>query len=107
VSIIVPEIEREHEARPTSSQHQETEGEQEAWTRAYWLGRCEGYRVDLPTGGYVGYVEKVLWSTGKSDPVALEVWSSRGAEVMLVPIEHVCRLAPLAERVVIDDIPSP
>ena len=79
----------------------------EVWTRGYWLEHCEGYRVDLPDGHYVGFVEDVVSDADDNEPIALDVWFNRGFEVLPVPIALVYEISPLDERVTIDRVPSP
>lgn len=71
------------------------------WTRDYWLGHCEGFRVDGPQGR-VGFVETVLGPEG--EPEALLVRGGiLGGRVLVVPIEAVEDVRPRAERIVIRD----
>lgn len=73
------------------------------WTSDYWLGHCEGFRVDSPDGR-VGIVELVL---GKEDePVALAVREGLFAlHTIVVPIEDVAEVQPYAERIILRSTP--
>jgi hypothetical protein len=69
------------------------------WSDEYWLGHCEGFRVDSPEGR-VGVVEAVMGE--EDEPAALAV---RGGLFMLrtvfVPIDEVASIDPRAERIVL------
>ena len=75
------------------------------WSRDYWLGHCEGFRVDGPEGR-VGVVEAVL---GREDePTTLAVREGLFAlRTVYVPLEQVAEIQPRAERIVLRSRPEP
>ena len=74
------------------------------WAHGYWLGHCEGYRVDGPEGR-VGIVEAVLGE--EDEPVTLAVREGLFAlRTVYVPIEDVIEVHPRAERIVVRSRPG-
>jgi hypothetical protein len=74
------------------------------WSRDYWLGHCEGFRVDCPDGR-VGIVETVLGD--EDEPTALAVREGLFAlETVIVPIEDVVEVHPRAERILLAAAPA-
>lgn len=67
----------------------------------YWLGHCEGFRVDSP-GGRLGIVEHVVYGSRVDRPdlvaVSRGVWRVRTAEV---PVADVVEVLPAQERLVL------
>jgi hypothetical protein len=75
------------------------------WSRDYWLGRCEGFRVDGPEGR-VGVVSAVLGH--EDEPTMLAVREGLFAlRTVYVPIEQVAEVQPRAERIVLRSRPEP
>ncbi len=73
--------------------------------RAYWLARCEGFRVDSPEGRY-GLVEAVMFRVRPDDPDALVVRTGRlGRRLVLVPIEDVADVTPRRQRIDLARVP--
>ncbi len=73
--------------------------------RAYWLARCEGFRVDSPEGRY-GRVEAVMFRVRPDDPDALVVRTGRlGRRLVLVPIEDVADVTPRRQRIDLARVP--
>ena len=74
------------------------------WANGYWLGHCEGFRVDGPEGR-VGIVEAVL---GEEDaPTKLAVREGLFAlRTVYVPIEEVAEIQPRAERILLRRTPG-
>ena len=69
------------------------------WSHDYWLGHCEGFRVDGPEGR-VGVVEAVLGH--EDEPTTLAVREGLFAlRTVYVPIEQVADIDPRAERIVL------
>jgi hypothetical protein len=74
------------------------------WSRDYWLGHCEGFRVVGPAGR-VGLVEAVVGE--EDDPEALVVRTGLfGTGVAVVPVGAVELVEPRAERVVLRAAPE-
>lgn len=74
--------------------------------RSYWLGRCEGFRVDAPEGRY-GLVEAVMFRVRPDEPDALIVRAGvLGRRLTIVPIEDVGDVVPRRQRVVLDRVPD-
>lgn len=69
------------------------------WTDEYWLGHCEGFRVDSPEGR-VGIVEAIMGP--QEEPTALAV---RGGlftlRTVYVPVDDVVSIDPPARRIVL------
>lgn len=75
-------------------------------SRYYWLGQCEGFRVDSPEGRF-GLVEAVMFRTRPDDPDALIVRAGvLGRRLVIVPIEDVADIAPRRERVLLARVPD-
>jgi hypothetical protein len=74
---------------------------------AYSLARCEGFRVDSPTGP-VGFVEGIRFVSRIDEPDLLEVRGGRfGRELLLIPIEAVAEVSQDEGRIVIRAVPDP
>lgn len=74
--------------------------------RTYWLGRCEGFRVDTPQGRF-GLVEAVMFRSRPDEPDALIVRAGLlTRRLVLVPIEDVAQVAPERRRVVLSQAPE-
>lgn len=72
----------------------------ERWSRAYWLGRCEGFHVEGPRGR-VGVVEAVRRG-GDGSPTSLDI--SCGVlrrRVREVPIDDIAEIDPRDLRIVL------
>jgi hypothetical protein len=69
----------------------------EYWSREYWLGHCQGFRVD-DENGRVGAVEAILG--GNDEPEQLLV---RGGlfvrRSIMIPLDAVQEIEPLARRI--------
>jgi hypothetical protein len=67
----------------------------------YWLGHCEGFRVDGPEG-CMGVVEHVVYRSRADRPdvvaVTSGVWRARTAEVLIADVTEVW---PAQERLVV------
>lgn len=69
----------------------------------YWLGHCEGYRVET-VAGQLGYVEEVVWAPDDSEPVGLKVRATQGTcGLIVLPVEQIEEIDPLSERIVVVD----
>lgn len=74
--------------------------------RAYWLARCEGFRVDSPEGRY-GRVEAVMFRVRPDDPDALVVRTGvLGRRLVLVPADDVADVTPRRERISLARVPE-
>jgi len=74
--------------------------------RFYWLGRCEGFRVDSPEGRF-GLVEAVMFRVRPDEPDALIVRSGMlGRKLVIVPLEDVDDVLPRRQRVVLSRTPD-
>jgi hypothetical protein len=70
----------------------------------YWLGHCEGFRVDAP-GGRVGLVEAVL--RREAGPDALIVRAGLlGRRRLVVPVSEVAEVAPRRCRLTLAESPE-
>lgn len=70
-------------------------------SRDYWLGHCEGFRVDS-SAGRVGLVEEVVFGGHRDRPDALVVRAGvLGRRLVLVPVEEVEGIRPRKERVLL------
>jgi hypothetical protein len=75
-------------------------------SRAYWLARCEGFRVDSPSGRY-GLVEAVMFRVRPDEPDALVVRVGvLGRRLVIVPIEDVQDIVPRRQRVLLERVPD-
>ncbi len=75
-------------------------------SRYYWLGHCEGFRVDSPEGRF-GLVEAVMFRTRPDEPDALIVRVGvLGRKLIIVPIEDVADVTPRRERIVLRRVPD-
>ena len=78
--------------RPEPDDRDESKG----FDRTYWLGHCEGFRVDT-ANGRLGLVEEVVGDDGAA---TLRVRAGRlGRRVLLVPAAEVAFIVPRAERI--------
>jgi hypothetical protein len=80
----------------------------EAFTEAerYWLGHCEGFRVDAP-GGRLGLVEAVLHRREDRSADALIVRAGLlGRQLLVVPATSVDAVEPRRERVRLTSSPE-
>jgi len=76
------------------------------WSHDYWLGHCEGFRVDAPDGR-VGIVEAVL-SDDDDEPTTLVVREGLFAlRTIHVPVTEVSEVRPRAERIILSVTPEP
>lgn len=74
-------------ARPTS------------FDREYWLGHCEGFRVEYE-GGALGFVDEVRSPPDFTEKRMLAVRAGMlGRRLLLVPAEEVAFIVPRAERI--------
>jgi hypothetical protein len=65
----------------------------------YWLGHCQGFRVDSPEGR-IGQVEDVLFRTQLQRPDTLLVRSGLlGTRLVAVPADEVEEIAPRKEQI--------
>lgn len=77
-----------------------------ASARDYWLGRCEGFRVDSPAGR-IGFVEDVLFRSRSARPETLAVRAGLfGRRLLLVSIESVEEVIPSRQRIVLRGSPE-
>lgn len=68
---------------------------------AYALTRCEGFRVDSPTGE-VGFVEGLRFGSRIDQPDLLEVRGGRfGRQLLLIPVEEVEEISLDDERLLV------
>lgn len=64
----------------------------------YWLGRCEGFRVDSPHGR-VGFVEELRYGSSVEEPDAIAVRAGLfGRLLLIVPTGEVDEIFPMEER---------
>ena len=72
-----------------------------SWDHDYWLCRCEGFRVDAPSGR-LGLVEAVRFGARLDRPDELLV---RGGvfrnRTLVVPVSDVREIVPLQQRLVL------
>jgi len=66
-----------------------------AFDRAYWLGHCEGYRVD-GAGGRIGFVEEVR------GPVLVVRAGRLGRRLLLMSGDSVAFIVPREQRLWVD-----
>ena len=67
--------------------------------REYWLGHCEGYRVDGPDGR-IGFVEEVRENLSDAAAPFLAVRAGRlGTRVLVVPADAVEFIVPRDQRI--------
>ena len=72
----------------------------------YRLARCDGFRVDSPSG-YVGVVEGMRFGSRIDRPDLLEVRAGRlGRTLLLIPVEEVEDVSPDDECVVVRSAPD-
>jgi hypothetical protein len=77
-----------------------------AFDRDYWLCRCEGFRVDCPTGR-VGRVEEGRFGSRIDRPDLLVIQGGvLGRRRLLVPVADVEEVVPRQERIVVRTAPS-
>ena len=68
----------------------------------YWLHRCEGFRVESPSGR-IGTVTGVRFK-GSTEPELLEVRSGLlGHRLRLIPARDVVEILPKQRRVIVRD----
>jgi hypothetical protein len=66
----------------------------------YWLCRCAGFRVDAE-GVLVGKVSGIRFDSRHDCPARLEVRTRRPRRLVLVPVEDVEQIDPVARRIVL------
>ena len=72
-----------------------------SWDHDYWLGRCEGFRVDAPSGR-LGLVEAVRFGTRLDRPDELLVRRGLfGNHTLVVPVSDVQEVVPRQQRLVL------
>jgi hypothetical protein len=72
----------------------------------YWLGHCEGFRVDSHDG-QIGIVEEVRPGSTRGDPETLIVRAGRfSTRLLIVPIGEIEEILVQAERVVLRASPQ-
>jgi len=77
------------------------------WDHNYWLCRCEGFRVDAPTGR-LGLVEAVRFGSRLDRPDELLVRGGLfGNRRLVVAVSDVQKVVPREERVVLLCAPQP
>jgi hypothetical protein len=77
-----------------------------SWDRDYWLCRCEGFRVDAPTGR-LGLVESVRFSSRLDRPDELLVRTGiLGNRLLVVAVSDVEAVIPRRERLVLRSGPE-
>jgi hypothetical protein len=73
--------------------------------RDYWLGHCEGFVVESPTGK-VGVVDGARFGSRIDRPDLLEIEIGRlRPSVLLVPVEDVVDISPREERIALSADP--
>jgi hypothetical protein len=71
----------------------------EGFDREYWLGHCEGYRVDT-VGGRLGFVEEIRGGEEPGRRATLVIRAGRlGKRLLLVPAAEVDFIVPRAKRI--------
>ena len=72
-----------------------------SWDRDYWLCRCEGFRVDSPTGR-LGLVEAVRFRSRLDRPDELLIRAGiLGTRLLVVAVSDVEAVIPRQERLVL------
>lgn len=72
----------------------------------YWLGRCEGFRVDSQEG-HLGFVEAVLPGDEEEQPATLLVRGGpSGSELFAVSFDEIDLFAAHEERIVLRRLTS-
>lgn len=72
-----------------------------SWDRDYWLCRCEGFRVDSPTGR-LGLVEAVRFGSRLDRPDELLIRAGiLGTRLLVVAVSDVQAVIPRQERLVL------
>ena len=72
-----------------------------SWDRDYWLCRCEGFRVDAPTGR-LGLVAAVRFGSRLDRPDQLLVRTGiLGNHLLVIPVSDVDAVIPRQERLVL------
>jgi hypothetical protein len=70
-----------------------------SFDRSYWLGRCEGFRVES-SDGRVGVVAEVLFSSRIDRPDALVLRAGLfGRRTLVVPVDEIAEISPREKRV--------
>jgi hypothetical protein len=69
----------------------------------YWLGRCEGFRVESPDSR-IGFVEEVVGCPEQPEALVIRP-GLLGARVLIVPVAEIVALIPSQERVVLRGSP--
>jgi hypothetical protein len=72
----------------------------------YWLGHCQGFRVDAPEG-HVGRVDDVLFGSQLERPDALLVRSGvLGNHLVSAPVGEVAEITPRSEQLMLRHRPD-
>jgi uncharacterized protein YrrD len=71
----------------------------------YWLGHCQGFRVDSP-GKRIGRVEDVLFKTRVERPDTLLIRAGiLRTHLVAVPVEEVKEISPRNEHIELRRLP--
>src|SRR5262245_9681441 len=74
----------------------------------YWLRRCEGFRVDAPPQGRVGFVEEVRYASSCDRPDVVAIRAGLfGRLLLILPVAEVAQIIPEEELVVLQRSPRP
>jgi hypothetical protein len=65
--------------------------------RDYWIGHCEGFRVE-GSAGRIGFVEEVRAGTGPGQTVLAVRAGMLGRRVLLISVDEVFSIVPRAQR---------
>src|SRR5881296_3594203 len=78
----------------------EGEQSQSSFGRDYWLRRCEGFRVEAPSGR-IGHVRGIRFGR-TAEPEVLEVRAGLlGRRTLLIPVAEVSEIGPVERRLVL------
>jgi len=71
----------------------------EYWSRDYWLGHCEGFRVDAENRR-LGFVEDIVGGHDEAEELVVR-GGLFGNRVLRVPIDAIREIEPRAERILV------
>ena len=70
--------------------------------RDYWLQRCEGFRVDAPSGR-IGHVTGIRFGSS-AEPELLEVRAGLfGRRLLLIPVGQIEEIIPEQKRMLLNE----
>jgi hypothetical protein len=69
--------------------------------RGYWLRRCEGFLVEMPTKR-IGRVAGIRYGERSNEPAVLEVRTGfLGRRLLLISVDEVAEIAPETRRILL------